>query len=364
MHILYDGQIYERQSNGGINRYFANLISRLPEHFFPSLTICQTQKTNHPIHVNLKTYFYKRFGFRPGRISYWLEPYYFRAITSLNTFDVIHPTYYSLLTRQDFSQCKYPLVLTIWDMIHELFAEQIDPDGQQAAEKRKAILAAQAIICISENTKKDLLERYSLPEEKVSVTYLASELNASLSYGFEPIPSRPYYLCVGGRAGYKNFGELLIAFAKLVSVQPELALCIVGPVLSKTEEKQIADLQLSNHIEYYGYASDTHLAKLYRCSLALVYPSLYEGFGIPPLEAMSCGTAVVACNCSSIPEVVGDAALLFNPGSTNDLADILLFLLNNPGERSILINKGHQRATLFSWDKTVAQTVDVYRSLI
>jgi glycosyltransferase involved in cell wall biosynthesis len=249
-------------------------------------------------------------------------------------------------------------------MIHELFAETMDPKGQVSEMKRKAILSAQSILCISENTKKDLLEVYPVPEEKVSVTHLASEINASLSHGSELVPSRPYYLYVGGRFGYKNFDGLLAAFAKAVSVRPEIVLCVVGSPFNETEEKLIADLKLTDHIEHYRHASDGHLSKLYRCSVAFVYPSLYEGFGIPPLEAMSCGTAVVASNCSSIPEVVGDAGLLFDPKSTTDLADILLLLLDNSVERDRLIDKGYERAKTFSWDKTAAQTINVYRSVV
>jgi glycosyltransferase involved in cell wall biosynthesis len=363
MKILYDGQIYATQPTGGINRYFANLIGRLPENLFPALATCRLQNINYPTHPNLKTFFYKRFGFRPGRVSYWLEKYYFRSIASFSHFDIIHPTYYSLLTRQEISKFKYPVVLTVWDTIHEIFAEQIDPQGYQAEEKRKAILAAQAIVCISKNTKKDLLERYSLPEEKVTVTYLASEIDASLSHGSEEVLSQPYYLYVGGRRGYKNFDRLLAAFAKAVSVRPEIKLCVVGLPFSQTEEKLLVELKLNDRVEHYGYASDRHLAKLYRCSVALVYPSLYEGFGIPPLEAMSCGTVVIASNCSSIPEVVGDAGVLFDPKAVDDLADILLFLLDNSRERDRLIDKGYQQAKLFSWDKTVTQTLDVYKKV-
>lgn len=364
MQILYDGQIYTLQKAGGVNRYFANLISQLPEDFFPTLTTCQFRNVKGLHHPNLKIFSYQRFGFRPGRISFLIEKYYFRAVTSFNNCDVVHPTYYSLLTRQEINQCKSPVVLTVWDMIHELFSEQMDANGQQAEEKRQAILAAQAVICISENTKKDLVERYAVPEEKVTVTYLASEIDASLSYGSEPVPLRPYYLYVGTRLSYKNFDGLLAAFAKAVSVQPEIALCVVGPPLTESEEKLIAELKLTEHIEHYGYVNDTHLAKLYRCSIGFVYPSLYEGFGIPPLEAMSCKTPVVASNCSSIPEVVGDAGILFNPASVSDLSDILLFLLDNGAERDRLIAKGYQRSKKFSWDKTASQTLDVYKSVI
>jgi glycosyltransferase involved in cell wall biosynthesis len=357
MHILYDGQIYFNQSAGGINRYFANLIGRLPKNFVPTLITCQSRDLNYPNHPNLKTYFYQRLGFRPRRISYWLEKYYFRAIANFKRFDLFHPTYYSLLTRQDFDCYRFPIVLTVHDMIHEIFY----PDDPCIEEKRKAILAAQAIICVSENTKKDLLERYSLQEEKITLTYLASEIDASLSYGSEPVPSHLYYLYVGSRASYKNFDGLLTAFSKVASVNGEVRLCVIGSPFNQAEQQIISDLKLSDRIEYYSNISDRHLAKLYRCSVALVYPSLYEGFGIPPLEAMSCNTAVVASNTSSIPEVVGDAGLLFDPKAIKDLADILLYLLDNPVERDRLIAKGYQQVTAFSWDKTALQTLELYR---
>nr|WP_275973910.1 glycosyltransferase family 1 protein [Argonema galeatum] len=366
MRILYDGQVYAGQATGGINKYFNNIISRLPESFSPYLTIAtkyQNHEITYPAHPNLKTFKYARFGFRPGRLSYWIEKYYFRFFSGLYEFDVFHPSYYSLLTRQDLNKYQFPVVITVWDMIDEIFPEQLDPYGNLRRQKQKAIVSAQAIICISENTKKDLIERYSLPENKINVTYLAADIDSSLSYGSEPVPDRPYYLYVGHRTSYKNFDGLLLAFAKVVSVRPDIMLCVVGPYINKAEAKLIAELKLWDYVVHYEYATDTHLAKLYRCSVALVYPSKYEGFGIPPLEAMSCKTAVVASNCSSIPEVVGEAGLLFDPDSASELADILLFLLDNPTERDRLIAKGCQRSKAFTWEKTVAQTLDVYRSV-
>lgn len=356
MRILYDGQIYNMQVAGGINRYFANLISRLPKDFVPTLITCQDRNFNYPEHPNLTTFFYPRF--RPRRVSYWLEKRYFRAIATLKNFDLIHPTYYSVLTQKPLNSERYPAVITVHDMIHEIFY----PDAPDVEDKRKAILAAQAILCVSENTKKDLMERYSLPEDKITVTYLASEINHSLSYGNEPVPAQAYYLYVGNRElSYKNFDGLLTAFAKVASVNSEVKLCVVGSPFDRAEQQLIANLKLKDRIENYAYTSDRHLAKLYRCSVASVYPSLYEGFGIPPLEAMSCGTVAVASNTSSIPEVVGDAGLLFNPKAPGDLAEILLFLLDNPAERDRLIAKGYERAKVFSWDKTVEQTLEVYR---
>lgn len=362
MQILYDGQIYALQKAGGINRYFANLISRLPENITPTITTCELHNVNFPQHTNLKTFFYQRFGFKPGRICYWLEQYYFQAVSYFNPFSVLHPTYYSTLTRREMKQSKHPIVLTVYDLIHELFAEQMDATGEQAEIKQKAILSADAIICISENTKQDLLERYSVSEDRVTVTHLASEIDASMSYSDESVPSEPYYLYVGGRGGYKNFDRLLVAFAKTKSIHPEIKLCVVGSTFSPEEKQRISELKLEQSIEHYGHVSDPHLAKLYRCALAFVYPSLYEGFGIPPLEAMSCGTPVIASNTSSIPEVVADAGILFNPESSNDLADILISIVDNPLGRERLILKGYERSKLFSWDKTVAETLEVYHS--
>jgi glycosyltransferase involved in cell wall biosynthesis len=365
MNILYDGQIYALNPTGGICRYFTKLISKLPTNFIPSLITCQdfTINIHYPTHPNLKIY--KRLNFRSSRISYWLEKPYLRAVSTLGRFELAHPTYYSLFTQQKIDQYRCPVVLTVYDMVYEIFRNKIDPTGEHVGLKKKAILSAQKLICISENTKKDLINWYSVPEEKIIVTYLAAGIDASLSHGDEPVPSRPYYLYVGSRdSSYKNFDTLLLAFENVVSINAEIVLCVVGYPFSETEIKRIAELKLTERIEHYTYASDSHLAKLYRCSVAFVYPSFYEGFGIPPLEAMSCGTPVIASNCSSIPEVVGDAGLLFNPNSVSELTDILLFLFDNSIERDRLIAKGLQRAKAFSWDKTVAQTLDVYYSLV
>jgi glycosyltransferase involved in cell wall biosynthesis len=362
MRILYDGSIYQWQSAGGINRYFANLISHLPENFEPVLTTCRRRRITYPAHPRLRVLGFERF--RPLRVSLKLEGAYLRRVAAAEEFDLVHPTYYTLLSQVEMRRSRRPLVLTVWDMIHELFPEHFIDGAEMAHRKREAIEVAQAIICISENTKKDLLEHYPyLPEERVRVTHLASELNESMAYGPEPIPSRPYFLHVGARGGYKNFGTLLTAFSKLSGVYPELALCVVGVPLNTAERREIAEMKLSGRIEHYGQVSDSQLAKLYKHSVAFVYPSLYEGFGIPLVEAMACGTAVVASNRSSLPEVVVGAGLLFDPAA-DDLADVLAWLIDNPTERERLVALGLDRAREFSWDRTVAQTLEVYQSVI
>ena len=363
MRILYDGEIFALQTAGGINRYFHNLIGKLPASFVPILTTCRTGGSDFPAHPKLKVIYYKRYGFRPGRLSYWLEKYYFRAASQFTKKDIIHPTYYSLLTRQPLEKVRLPVVLTVYDMIHELFPSQLDPAGIENEIKRRAVRSAQAIICISENTKKDLVERLAVDENKVTVTYLASEITADQSYGPDPVPSRPYFLFVGSRSFHKNFKGLLDSFRNVVSMRRDMALCVVGLPFNKFEERMISALGLEKFIEHAGQVSDSHLAKLYRCSIAFAYPSLYEGFGLPLVEAMSCGTPVIASNCSSIPEVVGDAALLFNHETPDEMTDLMLTMAGSPSVRDSMIQKGLGRAGMFDWNKTISKTIDVYRQI-
>lgn len=362
MRIIYDGTIYLMQQTGGINRYFANLIGLLPESYEPTLVVSEQRQFNYPSHPRLRV-MDKRFQFRPRRISNWMQNAYFRSVSNPRHYDIAHPTYYSVLTKQELKHYAKPLVITVYDMIHEIFAQTVDLNGAVAREKRAAVMAADAVLCISESTKRDLLERYPISEDRIKVTYLASEIDISLSYGSEAVPERPYFLYVGSRASYKNFDRLLSVFAHIALIQSDVILCVVGLPFTLEEERLLNDLRLTDRVINYGLIEDNHLAKLYRCSLAFVYPSLYEGFGIPPLEAMSCGTVVIAAATSSLPEVIGDAGILFDPYSEVALADAMLSILNSPSYRSVLISKGTIKAKDFSWDKTIAQTLAVYKAL-
>ncbi|MCS6815185.1 MAG: glycosyltransferase family 4 protein [Cyanobacteria bacterium] len=362
MRVLYDGLVYTHLFVGGINRYFNNLISHLPATVTPTVMACYGNPVTAIAHPRLRLCLY-RSRLLPSRISGRFGAYYFRWVTAQTRPDIIHPTYYSLLTNQAFARVSYPLVITVWDMITERFAADLDPLGTITECKRQAVHAAQAILCISEHTRQDLLERYPHLEAKTTVTYLATDLHPSMVSAAPVTPRQPYLLYVGGRRGYKNFDGLLQALAVIVQNYRDLTLCVVGSPFSAEEQAHIAALRLGDRIHHAGLVDDRCLATLYHHSLALVYPSLYEGFGIPPLEAMVCGTVAIAANCASIPEVVGDAGLLFDPKQPDELIDQLLWVLNNPSERDRLIAKGQQRASQFSWQKTAAETMAVYQSL-
>ncbi|MBP0000099.1 MAG: glycosyltransferase family 4 protein [Cyanobacteria bacterium SID2] len=365
MRVFYDGVIYKLQKYGGINRYFNNLISRLPDEITPILTAYRAKDIAYPKHPNLKTYRFLGRENRPRRLFEALERRYFESVTSSASFDLMHPTYYWMLTGKDMTSYRRPLVVTVHDMIHELYADRMDSNGQIARTKRRSVEIADAVICVSENTKKDLMKLSGVREDKITVIYLSSELDIRSSYGDEPVPKRPYFLYVGSRnPNYKNFDRLLEALSKVVTRYPEVILCSVGGSFRDFERQQISDLGIENHLETLQNPSDSHLAKLYRCSVAFVYPSNYEGFGIPPLEAMACGTPVIASNRSSIPEVVGDGGIQFDPNSVADLADAMLSVLENPIQRDRWIERGFDRVQQFSWQKTADRTLEVYKQLV
>jgi glycosyltransferase involved in cell wall biosynthesis len=368
MRLLYDGRIYFYQTFGGVNRYFANIISRLPSNYKPYIIAPSLAHPGLPVRSNLSVLSYGSLRLHNisrhlGSLGETLERKYIERFSLSRHFDVVHPTYYDLLTGCDIRDYRAPIVLTVHDMIHDLFPALTINAAAEIEMKRKAVAASHAIICVSQNTKTDLMTLYSVPADKITVIPLASSLDMTLAYGSEDVPDRPYFLYVGSRTTYKRFDFLLRAFAAAFEYTLDISLCVVGTSFTHDEMKLIAELNLADRIIYYGGVNDRHLAKLYRSSIALVYPSLYEGFGIPPLEAMSCGTAVVASRCSSIPEVVGEAALLFDPRSSDELFAAMKTLANSPSLRQSLIVKGDTRARLFSWDKTVAKTIDVYRSV-
>lgn len=156
--------------------------------------------------------------------------------------------------------------------------------------------------------------------------------------------------------------RLLLAFAQVAEKWPDVELHVIGGAFGATECALLDALKIRNRVRHLGQVPDGQMAKLYRGSLALVYPSLYEGFGIPPLEAMACGTVVITAAVSSLPEVVGDTAILIDPQSVDSMVEKMLQVrdLGN-GEREKLIAKGIARASRFNWNETVRRTIEVYR---
>jgi len=347
VNIWYDGVIWTRQALGGVNRYFAKVIDGLPGDIAPTLTLEQRRDVNFPTNPRLRVLPCARQG--EGAIS-WVDC------------DVFHPTYFETLSGVDIRRAKAPVVVTVYDALHELYPDLADPGGEQRAWKKAVIPAADHVICISGNTRRDVLEIFGVPEERVSVIHLASDLAPPPPDAAPPLEG-PYFLYVGHRYCYKNVPRLLEAFARLRRRWPEARLCFTGTAFNDAERGRIASLGLAGAVVHAGRVSDERLAVLYAHAAALVYPSLYEGFGLPLLEAMRCGCPVAASNTSSVPEVAGDAALYFDPLDTEAMVQAMERTLADTAVRAALVARGRLRAGAFSWEKTVAETVAVYRML-
>lgn len=362
LHVLYDGKIYDRQKAGGINRYFEKLIDHLPDSVTPSITLTRNTRQNFPTNSKLQRHVFDFSMPKPFRkLSRSIQAIYFESVRREIQPDLMHLTYYDSLSRHEKATDGIPLVLTVHDMIHERYPDLLDRRGRHAALKKNAIRRADAIICVSQKTQSDLLDLYPECESRSTVIHHATDFGKVTPDKWQPTPDRPYFLYVGSRVSYKNFDGLLQAFHQIVKRKPEIQLRVAGPDFRKHEEESIAVLGLENHVFNHGLVDDCRLSSMYRNSLAFIYPSLYEGFGLPLLEAMSCETPVIASNTSCIPEVVADAALLFDPGSKSDLVEAISFVIDNPGIRKQFIEDGKVRCNEFSWEKTAAQTSEVYR---
>jgi glycosyltransferase involved in cell wall biosynthesis len=278
--------------------------------------------------------------------------------------DIVHETYffpYRLGGR------RARRVLTIYDMIHEKFASNFKLSEKTPQFKVLAAKRADHVICISEATRRDAIDILGLNPDKTSVIYLGYDLMQAEREDVEQInisANDDFLLYVGNRGGYKNFPGLLEAYGTSPQLKAQFKLvCFGGGAFSRQELLAMQKFGLKDGQVMQLAGSDQLLARLYRRASAFVYPSLYEGFGIPPLEAMSHDCAVVCSNTSSIPEVVGDAGEYFDPESIESLREAIERVVTTQDRRELLIERGRARLNCFSWDRCAAETLNVYKRL-
>lgn len=368
MKIIYDYQVFDIQAYGGISRYCYELAANIS--FMPGVEVevfaplyQNSYLIDAPASMHVSGYLMPSFrGAR--RLARAVNRSLGNLLIPQRTANIYHETYF---------QAKAPTprgaktVLTVYDMVHELFPDEVPEDGTRAA-KRAAVARADHIICISENTKRDLIRILGIEERKVSVVLLGiGELTPSTS----EIPlnrvlgASPYVLYVGQRDGYKNFDRLLEVFAETAALRNGFRIvCFGGGSFSEVERKKLRAAGLDQHAAIQLGGGDELLWRAYANAAVFVYPSLYEGFGIPPLEAMRAGCPVVSSQSSSLPEVVGDAALLFDPLDASDLAKKMQSAVNDLALRQALVEKGLRRVRSFSWKKTAVETLEIYRQLV
>jgi glycosyltransferase involved in cell wall biosynthesis len=277
--------------------------------------------------------------------------------------NVLHPTYYDLSGGVRYADVKCPVVVTVHDFIGATYPHLEDGSAHTVEIQSEAINRADILICVSQFTERELLERFPNVCGRTVVIPHGSSFPIAASFQPTNIFENPTFLFVGNRSTYKNFLFLLRSFAKACMSAPNLRLCVAGAPLTMDEKWQIHFLGLTERIRSIVYPCEDTLGKLYQQSVALLYPSRHEGFGIPPLEAMACGTLVIASNATSIPEVIGDAGILLDPTDEDAWTDVILETSRGNGQRSVLIDRGSKRAACYSWERSVEQHLIVYDDL-
>ncbi|BCG08839.1 glycosyltransferase family 4 protein [Buttiauxella agrestis] len=331
--IIYDGIISSLQAYGGVTVYFSEILKRLSSESF---NLIEYNKNNKLVQNNIlqKPRLCERYrDCRLGDISG----------------DVFHSTYYRIPDNKNIA-----IVTTVHDFTYEKYVSG-PSKWIHTWQKYKAINNSNKVICVSQNTANDLLTYCNYKEENLHVIYNGVS-DVYRPFDMELRASTNKVIFIGARKGYKNFDKAVLA----VSLAKHLELVIVGGGALDEKEKKLLDSKLPNRYHLSGKLSEEELNALYNEAYCLLYPSEYEGFGIPVLEAMKAACPVIAMARSSLPEVAGDAALLVNSSDPNVLFEALKTIDH---ERYKYINLGLKQATKFSWDKCFNETLSIYNKL-
>jgi len=388
MKLLYDHQIFYRQNYGGVSRYFCELMNQFstdPDIRF-TLALRYVQNDNLSQFPHLNKYWSNRFDilYNNQLISSLQKKIRFNALNfGLNyiinnqaeserlikkqDFDIFHPTYYEPYFLKYLQ--KKPYTLTVYDMIHELFPIYFKTKDKTKIWKKQLIENAGVVIAISENTKEDILKFTDVDPDSVRVIHLGNPFEHLIdlphnNVSSDPVFKKPYLLFVGGRPAYKNFNFFIESVAVLLSKEKVLHVVCAGSSPFSPQEKKIFEEMNILHKVHHIKVDDNTLKKLYRNAEAFVFPSLYEGFGLPVLEAFSCGCPAILSNASSFPEIGGDGAIYFDPYDKESFIISVEKVLHDEKFRHDLIQKGYERQKFFSWKKTATSTKKVYDSLL
>jgi len=355
MNILFDNQIFTWQKFGGISRYFYELMKALNGYAEYRLPLIVSNN----IYISQKHLsFFPNNNFRGKRfIMNGLNRFAFAYEAKKERWDIIHPTYY------DPFFLKYtnhiPFVITVHDMTYEKFAST---PNETIDNKKKCIEQANRIIAISENTKRDIIEFYNINPDKIDVIYHGQSADPNIEQKIENLPAK-YILFVGQRYHYKNFNLFAKAMSGIIKKYPEYHIVCTGTPFTPEEKKMLSDYNLDRHTYQY-FVNEKELTYLYKNAIAFAFPSQYEGFGIPILEAFACGCPVALSNAGCFPEIAKDAGAYFDPLNVEDIERVLLQLIEDADYRKECVMRGYQRVKNFSWKKTAQETLLTYQKVI
>jgi glycosyltransferase involved in cell wall biosynthesis len=303
----------------------------------------------------------------------FFQQHYFPENLQNEAIDIYHIPQNGIGLKEEINCAK---VVTIHDLIPYIMPETVGKGylSKFIREMPTIINNSQGILTVSEYSKNDILKFFPIDKNKIFVTPLAAnehfrtldkeKCKSALKNKYNI--TKPFVLYIGGFSDRKNVHSLIEAFSKIYKhLNEEHNLIILGSYRDSSQRlvKLVETLEMNSKIIFTGFIPEDELPMFYNAADIFVYPSLYEGFGLPPLEAMNCGTPVITSNVTSIPEVVGDAGILINPNNPIELQSEMINLLNNESLRKELSEKGLKRSKLFTWKKTAKKTLDAYKKI-
>ena len=382
MKVLYDLQAFDMQTHGGVSRCFAELYSHRPAFVDAHISVKETdnvylQELGFPpkgtLYKNflcdkdtkLKHFLFKlKYNIQYGKFSRLdkrplINLFETESVLKKGDFDIFHPTFFDDYFLPFLG--KKPFVITVHDMIPEIFSI----DKHQVEQKLAIIPKATHIIAVSERTKQDLVRIMHVPEKKVSVIYHGSDEEPYMPSTTAPI-AEEYILFVGTRYEYKNFKAFCKSCVGILKRHPQLKIVCTGVPFSPEEIQFFESLGIKDRMVHKFVQTSQELLDLYHYAFTFVYPSKYEGFGIPILEAYKADCPVMLNRASCFPEIAGDAAVFFDLNSEkSDFEEQFETLYRLTGdERGELIQRQRERMKLYSWSKSAAQLADVYKDVL
>lgn len=362
--VLLDGHMIG-QGETGNETYITNLaygLSRLPD------VVCTAAVNNIPPadrKISGVSYYHLPSQNNWHRLLFGL----WKAYRDTHS-DLLHVTYNAPFI------FRRPVIISIHDVSFKRYPHYFSPKDRFLFSTlfRLSINRADAIITISEHARKEITQFFPRVKDRIFVTSLAHSniFIPNLSKSKHRITvekycvKEPFILAVGNLQPRKNLIRLIKAFSKSLKAVNNLQLVIVGKEHWRSSEvfQLVRQLGLKDKVVFTGYVPNEDLVSLYNLATAFVYPSLYEGFGLPVLEAMACATPVITSNISSMPEVAGDAAILIDPYQETEMSQAIINVLTDRNLASDLAERGYQRSQHFSWEQTARQTMNVYQTVL
>jgi len=363
INVLFDHQTFSSQRYGGISRYFANIHHYISQQDTVQSDISIIRSENQYIRdypALLNNQIGNIILKKPTRSYKWNKVYSKYRLLK-NDYDILHPTYYNPYFLK---YTKKPFVITVHDMIHEIYPEFFESGDISARYKRLCVENASHIIAISESTKNDLINILGVSEDRISVIY----------HGYDPQLSSPskiteaplafdYLLYVGDRKGYKNWARFVRAIIPLLKMNASMKLvCTGGGSFQSAERELLNRLHVTDQVQQLS-VSDKQLSSLYQNALAFIYPSLYEGFGLPILEAFQNQCPVIASDNICFKEIGRDAVAYFNPNDEESILQVVSSVISSSQCTNDLVKKGLSLLPHYAMEQCLEQTLTVYKNI-